>query len=240
MLLLKWLCAHLIGDFMLQTAAMVRHKKRLKYKSWMLAAHSILHGALVWLFTAQWAAWWLPAIVAVTHYLVDLWKLNRPDKTVYFIADQLLHAAVLIVLFLATQANMENAVSLFSGWWNNRNGWATLLGYLLLLWPAGFLIGYLTQRWQNDIGHQLERTRESLAEAGKWIGVFERILVYTFIITNQFGGIGFLITAKSILRFNETRKETGRKEAEYILIGTLISFAFAILTGLFIKQIIEK
>ena len=69
--------------------------------------------------------------------------------------------------------------------------------------------------------------------------MFERILVYTFIITNQFAGIGFLITAKSILRFSETKKEIERKEAEYIIIGTLISFAFAIITGLLIKLIIE-
>lgn len=239
MLLLKWLCAHLIGDYFLQTRAMVRHKRRFRHKSWMLAAHSLLHGVLIWLFTAQWHAWYLPAIVAVTHYLIDLWKLNRPDKTTYFIIDQLLHVAVLVALYLATQANWEQVKSLFAAGWNHKNAWAILLGYLLMLWPAGYLIGYLTQRWQNDIGHQLERSKESLAEAGKWIGMFERILVYTFIITNQFGGIGFLITAKSILRFNETKKETGRKEAEYILIGTLISFAFAILTGLFITQIIK-
>lgn len=50
---------------------------------------------------------------------------------------------------------------------------------------------------------------------------------------------GFLITAQSILRFSETKKESGRKEAEYILIGTLISFAFAILTGLLINQILK-
>jgi hypothetical protein len=63
--------------------------------------------------------------------------------------------------------------------------------------------------------------------------------VFTFVISNQFAGIGFLITAKSILRFSETKKEAGRKEAEYILIGTLISFAFSIITGLFILQIIK-
>jgi hypothetical protein len=239
MLLLKWLCAHLIGDFFLQSKAMIRHKNRLKHKSWMLAAHSLLHGVLIWLFTAQWSAWYLPVIVSVTHYLIDVWKLNRPANAMYFLLDQMLHVAVLIILFLVTQTNMDFVASRFTGWWNNKNAWAVLFGYLLQLWPAGFLIGFLTQRWQNEIGYQLERTRESLAEAGKWIGMFERILVYTFIITNQFGGIGFLITAKSILRFNETKKQTGRKEAEYILIGTLISFAFAILSGLFMKQIIE-
>jgi hypothetical protein len=79
-----------------------------------------------------------------------------------------------------------------------------------------------------------------LAEAGKWIGIFERILIFTFVITNEYAAIGLLIAAKSILRFNETKKESARKESEYIIIGTLISFSFAILTGLLIKQIIQK
>lgn len=36
MLLLKWICAHLMGDFLLQSSAMVRHKKRLKARSWVI------------------------------------------------------------------------------------------------------------------------------------------------------------------------------------------------------------
>jgi hypothetical protein len=66
------------------------------------------------------------------------------------------------------------------------------------------------------------------------------LLVFTFIITNQFAGIGFLITAKAILRFNETKKESGRKEAEYILIGTLMCFAIAIITGLLVQLITKS
>ena len=55
------------------------------------------------------------------------------------------------------------------------------------------IIGLATQRWRLDIVSHLESQRSSLAEAGKWIGIFERLLVFTFIITNQFAGIGFLI-----------------------------------------------
>jgi hypothetical protein len=239
MLLLKWFCAHLLGDYLLQSNAMVRHKKRLKAKSWILYAHCLLHGLLIYVFTAQWSNWSIPLAVTVSHFFIDLWKLNRPDKIGYFLADQLIHLLVLTLLFIYTQSETDAFEIFFLSWWNNKGVWAIGLGYLLLLWPVGLLIGYLTQRWRNDIGVQLERTQQSLAEAGKWIGMFERILVYTFIITNQFGGIGFLITAKSILRFSETKKESGRKEAEYILIGTLISFAFAILTGLLINQILK-
>ncbi|HTX78161.1 MAG TPA: hypothetical protein VMC62_00765, partial [Longilinea sp.] len=51
----------------------------------------------------------------------------------------------------------------------------------------------------------------------------------TFVITNQFSGIGFLVAAKSIFRFSEISKNEDRKEAEYIIIGTFASFLYAII-----------
>lgn len=40
--------------------------------------------------------------------------------------------------------------------------------------------------------------------------------------------IGFLITAKSILRYAEIKSENDKLFVEYILIGTLFSFALGI------------
>jgi hypothetical protein len=56
-------------------------------------------------------------------------------------------------------------------------------------------------------------------------------------LAGQFAAIGFLIAAKSIFRFNDTR-EDGNKKAEYFLLGTLISFILAIVIGLLIKHLI--
>lgn len=44
-------------------------------------------------------------------------------------------------------------------------------------------------------------------------------------VVPDFIGIGFLVAAKSILRFEEAKKQ---KLAEYVLIGTLLSFSLAI------------
>jgi len=46
------------------------------------------------------------------------------------------------------------------------------------------------------------------------------------------------LTGKSILRVAKEGDIDGRKKTEYILIGTLISFAAAIITGLLLKFII--
>ena len=64
-----------------------------------------------------------------------------------------------------------------------------------------------------------------MVSGGKWIGRFERALIFTLIFIDQPIGIGFLVAAKSILRFEEARQQ---KLAEYVLIGTLLSFSLAI------------
>jgi hypothetical protein len=237
MLLAKWICAHLIGDFLLQSGAMVRHKQRLKARSWLLHVHAAIHGLLIYLVSAKWSQWQPAAIVAITHFFIDWWKLSRPEKPVFFVVDQLLHVAVLLVVWAALPHHAQLVLNAAEGLLANQKLWLVLIGYLLVGWPFAIAIGFLTQRWQPDFETRLAQQQQTLAEAGRWIGACERILVYTFIITNQFAGIGFLITAKSILRFRDTQKQGGQKEAEYILIGTLLSFAVAIITGLIVVKL---
>lgn len=76
-----------------------------------------------------------------------------------------------------------------------------------------------------------------LASAGKWIGICERVLIITFVIMGQFTAIGFLMTAKSILRFSEKETNTQLK-TEYVLVGTLVSFAAAAMIGVLISMAI--
>ncbi|MCV6628749.1 MAG: hypothetical protein OIF50_02705 [Flavobacteriaceae bacterium] len=80
--------------------------------------------------------------------------------------------------------------------------------------------------------HKKENKTED-TNAGRLIGVLERILVTTFVISNQFAAVGFLIAAKSILRFqdHETLK------TEYVLIGTMLSFGTAIILALLANTI---
>ena len=49
-------------------------------------------------------------------------------------------------------------------------------------------------------------------------------------------GIGFLLAAKSIFRFGDLNKAQELRNTEYILIGTLTSFAIAISIGLIIYK----
>lgn len=234
--LFQWIFAHLLGDFILQTKAMVRHKQRLKSRSWMLYLHCAIHGVLVYLFAPSWNMWIVPLLVMLTHYIIDLWKLSKPDKVVYFITDQLLHILILLVLwslFVAPQNWLpKNWLILM----RSQRAWAIASGYLLVTFPLSLLLAGATLRWRREAEENGMRSSISLNEAGKWIGIFERLLVFTFVITGHFEGIGFLIAAKSILRFNDIKGHDARKEAEYILIGTLMSFSLSIILGLIVKS----
>jgi hypothetical protein len=84
----------------------------------------------------------------------------------------------------------------------------------------------------EKMSKQISLDHKSLPNAGKYIGMIERLFVLVFIITGRWEGIGLLITAKSVFRFNDLKESNSRKLTEYILIGTLLSFGLAIITGL--------
>lgn len=75
-----------------------------------------------------------------------------------------------------------------------------------------------------------------LINAGRLIGITERILALILLFLGEFEAIGFIIAAKSILRYdNEDSAKT-----EYVLIGTMLSFGMAILTYAVIMYVIKN
>ena len=60
----------------------------------------------------------------------------------------------------------------------------------------------------------------------------------TFVLLGQWEAVGFLLTAKSILRFTEIQNAEARQISEYVLLGTLMSFALSIGVGLLTSRLI--
>jgi len=109
--------------------------------------------------------------------------------------------------------------------------WKLITAVVFLTFPSGILNGQLTNEWRSKITNT---DAESLASAGKWIGIAERLIVLVFILHGQYAAIGLLVTAKGIIRFNE--KDRQEIKTEYLVIGTLISIELAIVTGFFIQM----
>lgn len=237
-ILFQWIFAHFFVDFVLQTSKMVKHKKEYKAGSWLLYFHCLLHGLFIFILTPGPQAWIIASIVAVSHFIIDLWKLYQRERSVYFIVDQLLHLLVLFALWIFFYSPDNWVSQHWQALKQSHHFWIIATGYLVITFPLSLLLGFATSRWRKEVEEKKQNPSVSLSEAGRWIGIFERILVYTFVLTEHFEGIGFLIAAKSILRFNDIKGEDARKEAEYILIGTLMSFSSSILTGLITRMLL--
>jgi len=225
----KLLLAHLLGDFIFQPNKWVAHKIENKYKSKYLYIHCLLHGLLAWIFVFKGNFWPYALVIIITHYFIDLIKLTFQTDTnqkAWFFIDQMLH---LIVLGLTTWAYLGfGQIGLP---FIPAQLWPILIALVFLSTPASIVIKMLISTWTPVVG----ANDDSLQNAGKYIGILERLLIFTFIVTQHWEGIGFLIAAKSIFRFGDLQESKDRKMTEYILIGTLLSFGLAILVGLLIS-----
>ena len=144
---------------------------------------------------------------------------------------------VLTALFFCLAASpQEQMTSFFQEAWSSPRLFIIVLGYLLVLWPVGRLVNVLTDRFRRQLGDEKSR---GLELAGLWIGYLERLFLVTLILLDYLPGIALLLGLKSLFRFGEVKDPANRKEAEYILIGTLLSFGFALAVGLAIKTLIK-
>ena len=219
--------AHLLADFVLQTDAMVRHKRR----------PAVLLGHVAIVTAASWAALgFAPApvllgLIFVTHIALDAAKLRWAGAGFRgFALDQAGHLAVIGLaagLFpgayasglwaaLATQAapalaRLPEAMTLGSG-------------LIATVWAGGYAVAALMTGVATPAASSLPR-------GGRLIGKLERLLILMLVLAGEPDGIGFLIAAKSILRFNELAGDADRHVSEYVIIGTLASFAWAIAIG---------
>ena len=224
----KLLLAHLIGDFMLQSKSWIEDKQKNKGTSSKLYLHVLIHGALVMLLFFDLSYWPLALGITLTHFLIDWAKLSfqKPsNKTFWFVIDQVLH---LLVIGILTVIWIYPDLSWFE-YLQSLQFWSYLTALVFLVFAVSIIMNVLLYKWSSEI---IDGENQSLANAGKFIGILERILVFVFIITDHWEAVGFLITAKSVFRFGDLKESKDRKLTEYILIGTLLSFGFAILTSL--------
>ena len=236
LVLLQLLAAHLITDFVLQPGSWIVHKRKFKAKSLYLYLHAFLAGFLSLVFLLNFNLWYVGLAIAVTHFFIDLWKLNQPkDDLKTFLLDQLLHLIIIGLAWLYIISGFQEVGGWISQALNSTKFLAITLAYLFVIFPAGYLIGKATRRWQDEV--ESTQKQNSLEAAGRYIGIFERILILSFILTQNLPAIGFLIAAKSILRFSDKSDTGARKQTEYVLIGTLMSFAITILAGLLVNYI---
>lgn len=236
MILLKLLFAHIFADFILQTERICKGKRASKNTKYgYLFLHSLIHAATAYLVLAYWNTWSIPLVIFLTHFGMDYIKSTfMKDNMKSFIIDQVVHIAVIIVLWLCLLGKYAELGSALSEIWDNPKIWIFATAYLLVLKPTSTILNLFIKQW---IPHN-SKNDNTLPHAGLWIGYLERILILTFIFTHNFEGIGFLLAAKSIFRFGELNNAKEIQITEYVLIGSLASFTIATIIGFITLQIL--
>ncbi len=224
-LFIKLFLAHLIGDFILQPTKWVKDKEVKKVKSKYLYFHVLLHFLLTMLLLWDFNYLKLALVVLVSHYIIDLLKLyvtpRFKNKSIPFFIDQVFHVLVLYACayygdVIGHTWELVQSINI-----------KLVTAFVFVSFPVAVIIGKLLE----GMSKYIENDHESLPSAGMYIGIIERFFVLAFILLGRWEVIGFLIAAKSVFRFNDLKDSNSRELTEYILIGTLLSFGIAILTG---------
>lgn len=229
-LVVRLVSAHVVGDFLLQSRGFCEGKKKLEtWKGWYYqSVHAFIQALMTYLFVGEWSCILLPAVVFVSHFVIDVIKsFSCRDTLSVFAIDQFSHLAVLGVIYYFI---LDGDLSLAAVSW--QHAWTILLAYVLVLQPASILIEIFNRRFDGS------QDGKSLIEGGKNIGYLERILIVTFVLSGWMEGIGFLLAAKSVFRFGDLKNNKELKHTEYVLVGTLLSFTIAVLIGLMTRLII--
>ncbi|WP_110665030.1 DUF3307 domain-containing protein [Salinicola halophilus] len=239
-LLFILLLAHVVGDFVLQSDAWAKEKAQRHLRARALYYHVGLHtlmtlGVLVAMKFDAGTTLIGAGIVGGSHWAIDTLKSYTHRYPIrYFLIDQALHVLVLTGVWAwLVRLDVPELATLFHDWAAPRI-LLTALTYLVALKPMSILIAMIMTRWSRDVD-----TAGTLADAGARIGMLERFLILTFVLSDQLAAIGFLLTAKSVLRFGDLRHDRDRKLTEYVLLGTMLSVSMTLMLGLMARFLLR-
>lgn len=233
---------HLLADFLFQTSA-YSEKKRKKLKPLLL--HCFIYFIvfeIVLLSILQFKkAFLLGMIISVLHFFINFTK-NKLEKSFpqrrlqiwIFSINQLIHFVILIGIYYIF--NLENSVSNLYLKLEGYENFKTIILYIsvfsIIYEPASVFIRKL---FTSISSKTYPKTNLEELKAGNIIGKLERIIIAILLLNNQFGVIGFVLTAKSIARFKQMEN---RDFAEKYLIGTLTSFLIVLISIFILKGLL--
>lgn len=226
---IRLLLAHVVGDFLFQTDYFCRKKIEGGLCGLHIYLHSLLIFILSWIALWSFSSWWLALILGVAHLLID--SVKKRDNLASFLIDQVVHVMCIGIVVCVVMNKGLDVVP------NHNYEWVNIvclyaLAFLLNGKPTNLLIKHLLRTYSVQSPQESDGSNESI-RSGKLIGNLERWLIILFMLCGQYEAIGFLIAAKSIIRY----KDGDTSKTEYVLAGTLISVFVAVLSGLLLMNI---
>lgn len=231
---LKLILVHFIGDFVLQPTNWVEDKSQKGIKSPFLYVHIVVHTILLLVvFQFDWQEYKMVILVSsISHLIIDAVKISIEKRFQWdyiFWIDQLLHIMIIGIIVYSYMPFEIDWTTLYG-----IQSLSLIVAVVFITSVSSVIMRIVMSKWNTR-----KFSLGSLAKAGMYIGILERVLVFTFVVLGQWQSIGFLIAAKSVFRFGDLSKAKNKQLTEYVLIGTLISFGLAIIAGLVYLQLVK-
>ena len=221
-LLFAQFAAHLLADFNFQSQKWCDTKDG-KVISIVHFFHFLIVFVCSWIFSLSWTFGWAALAIAAFHFVFDVVKsylLKKGiNKNLLFFIDQILHfGSIFLVVYLFSKDRIVDFPF-------ETKPMYFLFALLACAKPSNI---FIKKYMEGNRIFPTQKNNNSLLNAGRIIGSLERLVSFVLIAFDQFAAVGFIIAAKSILRF----KDTDTAKTEYLLIGSLLSFGIAILLGI--------
>jgi len=227
-ILVPLLAAHFLADFILQTDEDVKRKQSVL----VFVKHIVLVTLLSYLLAGNWYCYTIPLVILFSHASIDLLKKTiKKDSLTIFLIDQVAHYLVIIGLSIYIQNKLTqetNNLFWYSIWGSVYvKTLVMLISIILITKFSSIIISYIIKSFQTKIFKGENNSKDEI-KTGRIIGYLERIIILVLFLAELPTVVGFLITAKSILRYAEIKNEKDKVMVEYVLIGTLLSFTIGI------------
>jgi hypothetical protein len=259
--LIGLVAGHLMIDFAFQTDNDIRLKRQ--FRASAFAKHGFVHAAVAYCLSGLWLMWQIPVVILLIHPVVDFvkergvfWLGSRVRDGIFpvrwklaaLLADQTLHISVLVALVAMLQSSGRIGESTF---WTALFGstWGKMMilaaGFTFSVYVGGVVIAILVQPLVSQLRIPAKDSPESprrrgFDNGGRYIGQLERTLIFLFVLIGQPTGVGFLVAAKSVFRFGDLKEHEDRMEAEYIIIGTMLSFAWGLVAAWLTQYVLQQ
>ena len=238
MLLWRLLLALFVSDFLLQNGWLIKSKKYI----WGLVLHCLIYFAVMLIFTAN----LLSAKVILTlliltflHGVVDYGKnLLHPlldnKEWLLFLVDQLIH--IITIILAVWFISITDRIYILSC--VNRLSVDLMFQYLILFTVTVFGGIFFTDSILKVILKEVYEKDNHQYQASRLIGMSERLLITIAVLIEHYELIGFLIAAKSLMRLPEIQDRNTENYSNYILVGTLVSYSWALSIALLFNKLL--
>lgn len=229
--LIRLLLSQLLADFVFLTNSMDANKKSFS-KSMLLHIGIVFFITIILSFSLK-----IAAALAFLHWIIDsikygLLKIFPKKIAILFFVGQILHILSILIIWAISEDILPQLSKAMAVVLTNYQINLLIIGYVMVIWPIAYVMKFVL----DGIDKTNKGTdNKKLEHGGKLIGMFERIIILTFVYLNKYEAIGFLITGKSIIRF--AQKEEGLR-SEYVLVGTMMSYALSIMIGVIINWLL--